>query len=155
MDSQNEIGHYRGHRQSLLVFGHRFYGNSFDIDFRRLGNYWIKLKLWTYDISNFDKNVVGAKMWEITQLENENLKVSSRKSKQSVYVYVVPTQHKKRIKLNANPLMQYARIDTALQPLHTCFFVTLFFTHVFSSVLMFQIRYENHGLPISWVSQNE
>jgi hypothetical protein len=53
--------------------------------------------------------------------------------------YVVPTQHKKRIKLNANPLMQYARIDTALKPLHTCFFVPLFFTHVFSSVLMFQI----------------
>ena len=108
-------------------------------------NFWMKLKVWIYDISNFDK------IWEITQLENENLKVSSRKSNQSVYV--VPTQHKKRIKLNVNSLMQYARIDTALQPLHTCFFVTLFFTHVFSSVLMFQIRYENHGLPISWVSQ--
>ena len=93
------------------------------------------------------KNVRNHPAWK------RNLKVSSRKSKQSVYVYVVPTQHKKRIKLNANPLMQYARIDTALQPLHTCFFLALFFTHVFSSVLMFQIRYENHGLPISWVRQ--
>ena len=83
----------------------------------------------------------------VQSFENENLNVSSSKSKRSVYV--VPTQHKKRIKLNANLLMQYARIDTALQPLHTCFFVPLFFTHVFSSVLMFQIGYENHGLPIS------
>ena len=69
------------------------------------------------------KNVRNHPAWK------RNLKVSSRKSKQSVYVYVVPTQHKKRIKLNANPLMQYARIDTALQPLHTCFFVTELIFH--------------------------